>query len=246
MQLKINTGAAVIFTNKLEKLHRSALPSAIREALNDAAYDLKKKTMLDKAANTFEKREPGFFKANSRAEAATGFNVNSMKSTVGFINEKLKGKTNYAIKDLKEQEEGGNINAKSFIPMDDARVSGSFKKKVRANARLSEIKFIKQNEQKGKNNAERFVQAALIAGVGGLVLGYTKKRKGILWRVNSLVSDRSTKKFTPKLTALYDYSKSRSVHVNSTHFMKIATINSGKKLEAFYIAQAQRQIKKFE
>lgn len=43
MQLNVNTDATVALTNKLEKLHKSAFPVAVRSTLNSAAFDMKKR-----------------------------------------------------------------------------------------------------------------------------------------------------------------------------------------------------------
>ena len=56
MQLNINSDAVVKFTNTLEKLHKSGLPVAIRESLNNAAFDVKKRTMPKAAGDTFKER----------------------------------------------------------------------------------------------------------------------------------------------------------------------------------------------
>ncbi len=43
MKLDVNTDSAIQLTAKLERLHRSSFPSAVRNTLNDAAFDMKKK-----------------------------------------------------------------------------------------------------------------------------------------------------------------------------------------------------------
>jgi len=137
--VNINTDKLVKFTNKLEKMHRSDLPVAIRSTLNKAAFDMKTKTLPASALATFEKRHVGqFYKANSRFEGARGFDTNSMKSTVGFVENRLKGRTNYSVQDLEQQETGGSLSpARSFLPLKGARVGG--KGRVRDENRLSEI-----------------------------------------------------------------------------------------------------------
>lgn len=247
IQLNINTDSAVKFTNALEKLHRSALPSAIRGALNDAAFDVKTNTMPHHSAIEFKNRVPNFFKANSKVEKAMGFDVNTMKATVGFVEGALRGGNNFAVRDLNEQESGGTIDKKSFIPLDPARTGKSSDKPVRPNARLKSIgKIVNARNQKGASKSSKFINAVLRAGVGGFVLGSTKKGENILWRVDGLSSNVKTKKFTPKLTALYDWKQGRSVHVQGRSFMKKASLESSKKIEGYYIKQALRQIQKFK
>lgn len=236
--LNINTNACVVLTNKLEKMHRSALPSAIRGALNNAVYDVKTKTMPDESKSTFVNRQPNFFKANSKFEKASGFNIKQMKATVGFIENNLKGGNNHAVQDLEEQESGGAIDRKSFIPLKAARISGNNNKNIRTNARLSAIKKIVNARQvSGKSGKQKFMHAAMDAGKGGFVLsGKT------LWKIDSFKKLKN--KTVLKKTALYSFKKGRKVRVKGTHFMQSASLKSGSKIEAFYILEAQRQIQK--
>lgn len=241
MQLNINTTAVVAFTNTLEKLHRSALPSAIRDALNSAVYDVKTKTLLKNSDEKFTNRQPNFFKANSRFENAKGFNVNTMKATVGFVSTGLKGNNNFAVKDLEQQEKGGTIKRRSYVAMKTARSGNSPLKNVRASARLSNIrKIVDSKKMSGRHDREKFRKSVHVAGVGGYVLG--NRNPAILWRVNSL---RRTGSLPFKLTPLYTFKQNRSVSVQPTNFMKTSSLQSGAKIEIFYIEKAKRQMAKF-
>lgn len=238
MQLNINTDAAVRFTNTLEKLHKSALPSAIRGTLNSAVFDVKTSTMPTKADATFKKREPNFFKANSRFENATGFNVNSMKATVGFIEGRLKGDNNYAVRDLEQQEEGGSIDKRSFKPLEKARRGGTGV--VRSNARLAEIKnIVNSKNSRAANKMQEFIKASVFAGRDGYVLG-----GNVLWKVTSL--KRTGRNIRFKKNKLYSFNKNGKAKVQATGFMKKASLESAHKMEAYYIQQAGRQIAKFK
>lgn len=236
--LNINTDALVIFTNKLEKMHRSALPLAIRGTLNNAAFDVKQKTMPKSAASTFTERKKNFFKANSRVEMAKGFNINKMASMVGFISNKLKGE-NFAVKDLEQQEHGGTINKKSFIPLDSSR-GGNKARPVRPINRLSKISNIVNQKNLRGPKKQRFIKAARKAGVGGVFLGGTSEGKETLFRVKSI----SKRGF--RLIPIYSFKKGRNVKVKPTFFMKKASIISAKKMNRFFIDQAKRQFNKIK
>lgn len=241
IQFNVNTDAAVKLTVKLEKLHKSAFPSAVRGTLNKLVFDVKTKTMPDQASKNFENRQPNFFKANSKFENAAGFDVSTMKATIGFISTGLKGGNNFSVADLEQQEFGGTIKKKSFIPMKPARVGNSSTKVVRANARLNSLKrIVNSKNASGKNDKEKFRKSVYHAGVGGLVLG--NKNPAILWKVNSL-------KRLPggvfKMTPLYTYKKGRSVKVSATHFEEKAAEQSTSKSDSFYFAEATRQFNKF-
>lgn len=243
MQLNINTDAVVKFTNTLEKLHKSALPSAIRGTLNKAVYDVKTNTMLKSADKEFAKRQPNFFRANSKFENAIGFNVNQMKATVGFLETGLRGENNYAVKDLEEQEYSGTIAGRSFIPLRSARIGNNANALVRSNARISKIKnIINSRNSKGKNIKEKFIKAAIVAGKGGYVIS---GKRQVLFRVDSFLSNRKSKKTFLKATPLYKFKRHGKVKVKSTKFMQTASLVSANKLEEYYIAEANRQIEKY-
>ena len=128
MQLNVNTDAVVAFTNKLEKLNRSAFPVAVRTALNSAAFHMKKDAIINSAKDNFIQRKPSFFKANSKVLPANGFDVNTMQSKVGFTG------NSQAVEDLEQQEQGGTIKGRSFLSIGDessnnpARSGGSYGK----------------------------------------------------------------------------------------------------------------------
>jgi hypothetical protein len=241
MVLKINTDELVVFANKLERVRKSALPLAVKDALNNAAFDMKKDTLLDSAEAAFENRSKNFFKANSSVEMAQGWDINSMAATVGMTSDKLKGDSNYAVKDLEQQEFGGTIKKKAFIPIQTARKGNSNAALVRPNARLAAIKnIIDARKLPGKSDAQKFNYAMSKAEVGSKILA-NYKGKTILWMVNSL---NKTKTGSHKLTPLYSYEEKRSVSVKATHFIEKAYEKSGAKLDMYFIKQAQRQIEK--
>lgn len=233
-QFNVNTDNVIIFTNKLEKMHRSAFPVAVRETLNSAAFDVKKRTIEKFANKSFIRRQPNFFKANSKVQMANGFDVKSMEAKVGFI--PLKG-TNKAVDDLEQQEEGGRIKGRSFIAMKQARVGDSSIKNVRRNSRISQINnIVKARNSKGKSSKQRFLQAIAVAKKGGHVLS----ENNTLFRVEG-----ELKNGLWKMKPLYSFKKKRSVKVKATHFMENASNESGKRMERFYRYAALKQFRKY-
>lgn len=232
MRLDIESDASIGLTNKLERLHRSAFPVAVRSALNSAAFDVKKTTMLKEAKSEFEERSKDFFKGNSRVEMAKGFDVDHMESTVGFL-----AKGNQAVEDLEQQDRGGIIKGRTFIPLDNIRESRSYSNKVQVKYRYSRIKkFKRASRQKGKNKGENTIIAAFKVGRGGYILGYND----IVYRVDGLIKSKNRIKLTPA----YKFNKGKKVKVQKTEFMQRASIISGKKLERFYAVEANKQFKK--
>lgn len=257
MVLNINSSEVVKHTARLERIHKSALPSAIRNTLNDAVFDVKTKTM-PATANEFKKRSPNFFKANSKFEKAQGFNINSMKATVGFYENKLaNASTNYAVQDLEQQEDGGIIKKKTFIAQKNARVGN---KMVRQNLRLNNLhnkQFIKTSS-KGVDRAgntitikslkQQFIRAAIYAetkfGKDAFVLGNRNANGSrTLSLINGIRKGRHA--IEVSRTPIYSVKKGRVVPVKASNFMKRASLESGSKMESFYIKQAQRQFEKF-
>lgn len=248
MRLNVNSSAVVRNTARLEKMHRSALPVAIRGALNNAAFDVKQSTMPRSAKKAFVHRQPNFFKANSKVEMAKGFDVKTMKSTVGFIESKLKGARNFAVKDLEEQEHGGSIKGRSMIPLDPSRVGSSSTRPVKVKYRLSTLKnVINANNVKANSKKQRFIKAAFMAkklhGDEAFVLG--NKRRGqrmTLSKIDSISSNKN--KLSLKRTAVYSYEKGFVAKVKPKKFMQRASQESGLKIEHYYIEQARRQIER--
>ena len=235
MKFNVDTNEVIVFTNKLEKLSKSAFPNAVRGTLNGLGFDVKKNTMPEVAEKTFVTRRKNFLKANSRVEMARGFNVNSLESKVGFI--PLNGK-NKAVQDLEQQEHGGKIGGRSFVPLDKARVSKSVKRSIRANNRTTKIKnVVNVSKTRGRNESMRVLHAASKAGKGGFIL-----TAGVLFRVK--LFSRKNGKVRFKLDAIYSYKKGRSVSVKATHFMEKATKKTMKKSTDIYIKEAERQFEK--
>lgn len=233
--LDVNTDELVQLTNGLERFRRSMFPQAVRRALNSAAFDVKKNTLPATTRRMFTQRRANFFKANSRVFMATGTNVDGMQSEIGMVD---LGGSNYAVDDLVQQERGGTIKGKSFIPLDNARVSGSYKRNVKSKDRLRAIdQMVVARNSRGANAGQRFIKAVRHAGVGGTVLD----ERGIVWRVQSIKGDRGG---NFKLKAIYSYKARRTVKVKATHFMQIAGEKAGKRLPDYYVKEAGKMYRK--
>lgn len=228
-------------------MRRSSLPYAIRGALNNAAFDVKKETMPKSARKEFVQRQPNFFKANSRVDMAKGFDVKTMKATVGFTETGLKGGTNFAVKDLEKQEHGGGIKGRSFVPMDQGRIGSSSTKPVRANYRLADLKnVINSNKVNSPNKKQRFIRASFAAkkayGNKAFVLGNIRGGGRLtLSKINSIRSNR--RNVLIKRTPVYSYKKGFVAKVKRTDFMRRASEESGLKINQFFINQAEKQFK---
>ena len=240
ISININSDAAVRHTARLDRLHRSALPVAVRNTLNKAAFDVKKESMPSVAKKTFVERSPNFFKANSKVTPATGFNVSSMKATVGFVS---KSGNDKSVDDLEQQEHGGQIGGRSLVALKQARSGSSWNKRVRANLRMGKIrgKIIDPGKAGPKNNVKKeqaFVKSAVHAGKGGLIFG----KKSVVFQIRAL--KRVKGNTIVKVTPIYSVERGRKARIKATNFMRKASLLSGNKMEQIFAQEAKKQIER--
>ena len=245
--LNIDADAVVKHTARLERIHKSALPVAVRSSLNAAAFDVKTNTM-PKTAKKFVQRAPTFFKAQSKVKPAEGFNIQTMVATVGFMKGNAAKETGYATQDLEQQEEGGMIDKRAFIPVDAARAGKSHKRRVSNKYRLAAIKkaiFNAKSSRLKVKGKQAFILSAIYAQKGGFVLGQDKKNGNrSLLVINSV--KRVGKDTKVNSTAIYKVKAKRKVSVKKTNFMRTASEESGKKIEQYYIKEATKQLQKYK
>lgn len=261
MHININTSAVVAFTNKLEKMHKAALPVAVRETLSRTALNVKQQTMPASAEKSFvNRRNKNFFKANSRVEFAKGYNISTMRAIVGFTPHTAQYNSE-AVQELQQQEYGGTIDDRDYIPLNGAR-SGGNKTPVRPQNRLKQIK----SETGGlgnivdatKGSRRQFVKKAMGVGSwansastvnnwtaskrsvqGGYIIGGFHGKK-ILYRVSGI--ERIGRNTKIKTTPLYSYKKGRSVGIDEdTHFMRTASLRSASNMHKIFIQEAEKQ-----
>ncbi len=244
--LNIAADAVIAHTVRLNKIHRSALPVAVRSALNKAAFDVKTNTMPKQAKKTFIERAPTFFRATSKVKPAEGFYMPSMEATVGFMKGMEDKETGQATENLENQENAGDIDHRSFIPQNLSRTEGSYRRRVKNKHRLKVIKkLIKDSHDNKKKGKEAFIRTAIHAGKGGYVLGTDEKdgeRRVLV--INSI--KRIGKNTVVKSTRLYRVKAHRKVSVKSTKFMRKASLQSASSIEQFYIDEAKKQIAKLK
>lgn len=144
MELNVNNDIAIQFTAKLEKLHRSAFPSAVRNTLNEVAFNAKK-LVPQKANENFTIRQKNLFTRMTLVQKASGFNVSGMSSKIG-----IDGTKGSLSEGLEKQETGGVITGRKLIAHDMARTSSSNKKKVKGKNYLKNINL--------KNKGSKYVR----------------------------------------------------------------------------------------
>lgn len=250
MIFEIDSSAVDKYAKQLTQLHRSALPIAIRNTLNGAAFNVKQGTLLEFAKKNFVNRDKNFFKANSTVKMATGFDIAKMESIVGMHEKNLAGNNNFAIKDLEQQEHGGKIGGKTFIAMRGARTGRNTNKKVRNNARMGSIpdRVTSVNRRSASSKSQQFIRAAMysLKHGDGYVLGHQTKGGGrTLWKIDSVSINLKNRRMKLKATALYNVKSNRSVSVKGKHFMEKAAEKSAKGMPIRFKREAEKQIKKY-
>lgn len=242
MLLNVNTDAAIAFTAKLERISRSALPVVVRQTLNSAAYDVKQNTM-PMEANRFVHRKPTFFKANSKVQAAQGFDINAMAATVGFIPKP--GDKSHSVEDLEQQEYGGQIDNRAFIALPAARTGKSWNRMVQRSMTMGNItnSITDALNANGKTKQQQYIKSAVHAGKGGFVLGTDRKNGNrFLLHINGV--KRVGRDTVISSTKVYIVKAGRQVTPDSKYrgFMRSASLMSAAQMEAKYILLAEKRI----
>lgn len=244
MIFNVNSKDTFRFAEHLEVISKSALPVAVRQTLNSAAYDVKQDTM-PKEAKRFAKRKPTFFKANSTVVAAQGFDINAMQSLTGF--RPKPSDRSHSVEDLQQQEYGGDIANRAFIALSTGRVGNRWGANVRKQNRLSEMSNIVDplDNAKGRSKKEKFIRSVMFAKEKGLIFG-TDRRKGarVVYRINKI--GRANGKTFAGLTALYNVKSGRQVEPGTPYrrFMRTASDTTRTKMNGYFIKHAQARMAK--
>lgn len=215
IRLDVNTKPLIALTTKLNGLHRSAFPSAVRNSLNEVAFDAKKNVPLV-ASQNFTIRQKNLFNRFTVVEKAKGLNVGNMVSRVGLDGTKQKKLTEGLVK----QETGGTILGRKLIANDMARTSSSPNKKVKTKNYLSKITNIGTpgNRKRGSK--------------------YFTIKKGN----KATVFERLSKsKFVP----IYNKRQTRNSRVQAKPFIAPSALKASANMDIIYRKQAEYQFSKY-
>jgi len=247
VSFNVNTDAAIILTAKLERLNKSAFPSAVRSSLNDASFAMKQKEILGSAKHNMTVRNPSFFRKFTGVKKATGFNVNSMYSEVGFKNtdpNPMKGRK--AIEGMEHNEVGGSDSSGAMY-LGKARTSNTLKKLVRRKARFDKSKIAKGTSSSRKSKKLAFMANA-VASLNEKKPTFIETSKGrFLVQVTSISSSIRGKrkgKLDIKMDFLMRGRKKFKATAKATHFNKEAAIKTSKQIEGFYLKNSEYQFNK--
>ncbi len=237
--LNIDDSENVALTNKLEKLHKSAMPVAVRGTLNDLAFEAKKKHLPRTFEKAFTVRKKGFVNSHSRVNKSPNtFKLSEMEAEMGIV----QGKSD-AGDELKKQEFGGQIKGRDYIPLPGpsggkgkARTSGSYGKTVSKRYYLTRIE---PEKHKPVFKQQGFIRAAFAAGVGEFL------RFGeVLLEIKKLSKPSRDHVFI-KAEPIYSYEQGRSITLDKRPFIQPAGVLAQKSTNKIFREQAKKRFEKY-
>lgn len=236
--LFVSTDGLQDMTKKLKEINRSAFPVAVRQALNSAAFDVKKNTLQQSAERNFIRRSPNFFKAFSGVKKAVGFNMNTMKSEVGMTDQG-KSSARTAIRNMDKQEIGGEIeDGTDYLK---ASRGGNNNKRVSKANYFNKNKNLSGAFKNARTSKSQFIAKAYASFKGKKKMYFSSEKGQFLMQVTGI---RKNKKGAIKIKSKL-MTKSRSgkpAKIRATHFAREAAQATTLKIEGFYIAEAEKQI----
>lgn len=233
--MNVNCNAMIALTSKLERLNKTAFPAAVRSSLSDCAFEMKKVNILASAEKNMVIRNKAFFKRYTGVKRATGNNVNSMYSEVGF-QDRGEQKAKKAVNKGMEANEVGGDDGDGAMYMKDSRTSGSMRKGVRRNSRFNKSKIAKT-----KSNAT-FMQRAWTSLKDNAPVFIKTSKGNFLVQVTSM--DKNAGKTDVKMKWLMRSRSKNHAHAHATHFVREAALVTQKMIPEFYLKNAEYQFNK--
>ena len=119
----INNSDVVELTNKLERLHKSAMPVTVRKTINELAFNAKQKQVRKVFEDQFTIRRKGFIRSHTGVNKSPNtFDIKKMRSEFGVVKRD-------SSEGLERQEYGGKNNAKRIVQT-KARIGETEKKRT--------------------------------------------------------------------------------------------------------------------
>ncbi len=242
-----------LYAKKLARTGKYDLPVVARQTLTGAAVNAKKKNLPNQFKKDFTNRKKTFIKSNSKFTKAKGNNLNNMRAMVGIVGKSRNSNAQQAVEDLKQQEHGGTISGRSFVPIDDSRSGKKNNKNVLNSFRINKMRknMVKASRNpKGRSKEERFVLSALHAektfgrGKGFVLSEKNASGKQFVYRINQVNKSKSERKLFIKQTPVYSYEKNRKVNVKQRKFLKKASEMQGKNLKRNFVKHAKKRFKR--
>lgn len=241
--LDVNTDASIVLTNKLERLNRSAFPSAVRNTLNQVAFDMKREHLPKSFKKNFKPKSGTmpYYKKSIGIDKANGFSIKDMKAVVSLLDPSNKVDKRF-VEGLYKQEKGGVID-------DGLRyLKGARGNRVRGRV-LTENYYDKNNVISGRSKRKGTRKSKFVARVYRSIKEdkpmFLNSMKGnFLVKVKSFSSNYKTKKLDIKFTFIAMERKVKKTTLKRTYFTKEAGIEASKTMDKIYSDKANYQFKK--
>lgn len=229
--------------NKLEQLHKSAFPLAVRGTLNAAAFDVKMRTLDESATQNFIRRSPTFFKRFSGVNRATGWNIDTMRAEVGMTAEgggasELSARV--AVKNMEVQEEGGKIT-EGLEYLAASRTGSDPNRLVAGSKRWKKANVIRGAFSRSGTTKSRIIAAAYMAlkekKLQAIVINGRK-----FYRQVTAISKTSKGKVKIRSKLIYAIRNSNQKPITATHFSREAAERTIPRIPMYFQVEAQKQI----
>lgn len=248
----VNTQAVIKFSKKLDLISKNALPRAVRNTLNDMAFDVKKRTIIEEFDKSFTVRNKTFPRRFSRVKPADMGRISNMRATVGMTDQGRRGMTEQAGEDMRQQQVGGRIGGRAMIAQDTARDGGQNSNRVSPRNRLKKVrqKIVADTKLARTNKPkQRFIQTAIYAvsrfGSGAVIKHTREDGKTFLYRIQRGGNDIKTRRFNLKVTPLYSVQRGRAVNIRQpVRFTQRAALRSQKRANQIFIRHARERIRR--
>ena len=244
MKLDVNTDAAIQLTAKLERLSKSAFPSAVRNTLNECAFDMKSKELPKSFKKNFKPKSGtiSYFKKSLKVDKANGFNIKNMKSVVGLLD--ASNPIDRRFVEGMQKQEGGGIIDDGLRYLKYAR-GGRVNGRVISENRYDRTKVITGRSKRKGTRKSKFVARAYASLKTGKPIFMNTMRGNFLVKTSNVSSNISSKKLEFKFDFIAMSRKKVKTKLKSTKYNYEASIETFKKIEKFYKEKAEFQFKKY-
>lgn len=235
--VKIDSKDFENYRRSLNSLSKSAFPTAVRNTLNNAGFDMKKNELHKAAKEKFKyTRAKNFFKSFSYVNKATGTNVNTMSSKVG-LRDLGKQSAKSAVENMNMHQSGGTIN-KGNAYLDDSRVSKNRARFVRKKNYLKKGNVL-------ENLKGNFVQKAYEANKQKKPFWHTKNGNSYLVLIKSFKRTGRGKKKKIKIKSELILKKRKNARIKPNRFIGSAAKRTSAKMPQMYKVEFNKQFQRY-
>lgn len=176
MILDVNNSDVIKHVNRLERVRSKSMPYAIRNTLNDIAFDTRKRQIRN-TKKRFVNRQQNFFSSRINVKKAQGLSVKTMESESGVFARNT-SKKEQPVFNLKQQDQGGSLFV-GAVPTKNAR-GGNESKKIQSNSQLRRAK-VRESSKKATAMKSYIARHAIAAKTGKMIKG-----KSAIYRVTGI------------------------------------------------------------